>query len=246
MKRIDTWKSLIAVSMLAFSAPAYALDANWTSGAQSSAATDNAEAQGPCDPWEGVNRDIMGFNIGFDRYVFKPVVTGYRVVPAPVRKNVNNFLTNLGEPLNVVHGILQLNGKAALTSLWRFILNTTLGLGGIRDFAGENGLHYIDQNLGKTMGRWGVPAGPYVVLPILGPSSVRDTTGKVGDWFLDPVGWELNTWESVSQGVANGIDARDVNSGIIENLYYQSLDPYVATRSVYRQHEAFEANKKVE
>ena len=204
-----------------------------------------ASGEESSDPWEGFNRPIFSFNLGFDKYVAKPFISAYDVIPAPARHRFGDFLSNLGEPLNFIHGVLQLNPKVAFTSMWRFILNTTFGLGGLRDFAREDaGLHRMDENLGKTLGYWGVPTGTYVVLPILGPSSVRDTTGKVGDWFADPVGWEENTWWSVGQAVADGVDTRDSNAGVVEHLYYESLDPYVATRSAYRQHEAFKSSSK--
>lgn len=197
------------------------------------------------DPWEHFNQHIFTFNVFFDRHIFKPFIQAYDKIPAPVRHRFSDFLTNLSEPLNCLHGILQLKPNVAFTSFWRFVLNTTFGLGGINDFARDSAnLYNMDQNLGKTLGWWGVGAGPYVVLPILGPSSVRDTTGKVGDWFLDPVGWYEDTWTSVAQAAADGIDTRDQKSGVIDHLYYQSLDPYVATRSAYRQHETFEAQSK--
>ncbi len=199
------------------------------------------------DPWQGFNHPIMDFNIFFDRHVFKPLISGYDyVVPRGFRRAFSNFLSNLTEPLNTVHGILRLNPNVAFTSLWRFILNTTFGLGGIHDFAQEStGLHEMPQNLGKTLGHWGVPSGPYVVLPIIGPSSARDTTGKIGDWFIDPVGWvEDDALIEVSQAVADGIVTRDNNNDLIDTLYYNSLDPYTATRSAYRQHEVFEDKSK--
>lgn len=199
--------------------------------------------ENPDDPWENVNHGIFDFNLCFDRNVAKPVASAYHVLPAFVRHSVGNVITNLSEPLNTIHGVLQLNPKVAFTSLWRFILNTTVGFAGIRDFAGEQGLHNMDQNLGKTLGRWGVGAGPYVVLPLLGPSSVRDTTGKVGDWFLSPVGWVTTTWEDVGLTAADSVNTRDSKSGTINYIYYQSINPYVAARSAYRQHEAFELTK---
>jgi len=206
---------------------------------------DTQSANASEDPWESFNRPIFDFNVGFDRHIAKPFISAYDVIPVEGRHAFGNFLSNLGEPLNCIHGILQLDPGAAFTSLWRFILNTTFGLGGIRDFAREEaGLHKYEENLGKTLGVWGAPTGPYVVLPILGPSSVRDTSGKVGDWFLDPVGWEETTWMSVGQAVADGVDARDRNAGIIEHLYYDSLDPYSATRSAYQQHEAFKSGTR--
>jgi len=203
-------------------------------------ADDGAKREALGDPWEGMNRGTFSFNLAFDRNISKPVVSVYREIPSSLRRNIDNFLTNLSEPLNTVHGILQLNPKVAFTSFWRFVLNTTFGLGGVRDFAAEQaGLHNMDQDLGMTFGHWGVASGPYLVLPVLGPSSARDTVGKVGDWFLDPVGWLLTTPENVAQSVADGIDERDIQGGTVDYLYYQSLEPYVATRSAYEQHQAF-------
>lgn len=197
------------------------------------------------DPWEGFNHSIFSFNVAFDRYLFKPFISAYDVIPKDVRGGIGNFLSNLTEPLNVIHGLLQFKPNVAFTSFWRFMLNSTFGLGGWRDFARDNAhLNYMDQNLGKTLGYWGLPAGPYVVLPILGPSSVRDTTGRIGDWFADPIGWPEDTWVSVSQAVATGIDTRDSKASVIEQLYYESLDPYAATRSAYRQHEKHDAESK--
>ena len=239
---------LAILSMVALSQPALAAKSKHPSDTDDSKYYNLKDAQaleGSEDPWEGFNRPVFDFNLFVDRNIEKPFISAYDVIPAPARHRFGDFLSNLGEPLNFVHGMLQLNPKVAFTSMWRFILNTTFGLGGLRDFAREDaGLHKMDENLGKTLGVWGAPTGPYVVLPIFGPSSVRDTTGKVGDWFLDPVGWEETTWASAGQAVADGVDARDSNAGVIEHLYYQSLDPYVATRSAYRQHELFKAGSK--
>lgn len=202
------------------------------------------------DPWESFNQPIFKFNVAFDRYLFKPFISAYDVIPKEVRSGIGNILSNLTEPLNVIHGVLQLKPNVAFTSFWRFVLNSSFGLGGWRDFARDDaGLKYMGQNLGKTLGYYGVPAGPYVVLPILGPSSVRDTTGRVGDWFADPVTWVEQDvtdsgWTSVAHAAIRGIDARDKNSGVIEHLYYESLDPYAATRSAYRQHEKFAEHSK--
>jgi len=195
------------------------------------------------DPWESFNQPIFNFNLAFDRYFFKPFISVYDVIPQDARSGIGHVLTNLTEPLNVIHGILQLKPNVTFTSFWRFLLNSTFGLGGWRDFAYDNAkLKYMNQNMGKTLGYWGAPAGPYVVLPILGPSSVRDTTGKLGDWFADPVTWieadiTDSNWTSFGHAVLRGIDTRSSKASVIEHLYYESLDPYAATRSAYRQHE---------
>lgn len=246
--RVFGSKVLGCIAALSFgmsSSMAFAAGKDTLVDSEDPAFKDDQESLESYDPWEDVNRPVFQFNLGFDRYVAKPFISAYDVIPADGRRAVSNVLGNLGEPLNAIHGVLQLNPKVAFTSIWRFILNTTFGFVGIRDFAREDAkLYHTDENLGRTLGHWGVPAGPYVVLPILGPSSVRDTTGKVGDWFADPVGWEETTWASAGQAIADGIDTRDSNAGLIEHLYYESLDPYVATRSSFRQHEAFKARNK--
>ena len=239
---------LLALTTAGLCQPAFAVESKKKASGDNSKYYDikQTESAGNSDdPWEGFNRPIFTFNLFFDKNFAKPFISAYDIIPAPARHRFSDFLSNLGEPLNFIHGVLQLNPKAAFTSMWRFILNTTFGLGGMRDFAREDaGLHKYDENLGKTLGYWGVPTGPYLVLPIMGPSSVRDTTGKAGDWFADPIGWDMNIWWSASQAAADGIDTRDSEAGVVEHLYYQSLDPYVATRSAYRQHEAFKAGKE--
>ena len=191
------------------------------------------------DPLRPVNEQTFAFNVWTDTWVMRPVAKTYHQLPEWSRYGVDNFLTNLGEPANVVNAVLQRDIDSAAVSLWRFILNTTFGLGGVRDFAGENGLKYKDQNFGKTLGSFNVPEGDYVVLPIVGPSTLRDTTGKVVDWVLDPVGWFLTTPEDIAQTVVDGIDTRDQNDAIVQQLYYDSLDPYSATRATYLQHQGY-------
>lgn len=245
--RASKYLLLITVSAALAASPAFAKPAKSIKDDTETAQSQNWDLEDKNtafvinDPWENVNRGIFDFNLGFDKHIAKPVIEVYDIAPNGLRRAIGNFLSNLSEPLNAIHGVLQLNPKVAFTSLWRFILDSTFGLGGFHNFAGEYaGLPNMSQNLGKTLGRWGVDAGPYVVIPVIGPSSVRDLTGKVGDWFLDPVGWEINSNWTIAQSVANGIDARDSKASVIEHLYYQSLDPYVATRSAYRQHESFE------
>ena len=194
-----------------------------------------------CDPGSAVNRQVFEFNLFTDYNVIGPVTHFYhREMPKDGRDAVDHFLTNLSEPANMVNSTLQGDMQSAGTTLWRFLLNSTFGFAGLRDFAGENGLKYNEQNFGMTLGSYGVADGAYVVLPIAGPSSVRDTTGRVVDWFLDPVGWYLSTPQSLIQGVATGLDDRDRNNGVIDQFYYRSLDPYSATRAAYLQHQAFQ------
>lgn len=192
-----------------------------------------------CDPIKPVNVGIFQFNLLADEYVIGPVAHGYHHIPQEGRSTIDNFLTNLAEPANVLNSTLQGDLQSAGTSLWRFLLNSTIGFAGLRDFAGENGLKYNEQHFNNTLASYGVNDGPYVVLPILGPSSVRDTTGKVVDWFTDPVGWYLNTPLSIAQDVTDGINTRDQQDAIVQQFYYDALDPYAASRAAFIQHQAF-------
>lgn len=192
------------------------------------------------DPLKPLNEQVFSFNLAADRWVVKPAAEAYHVLPGWSREGIDNFLTNLEEPNNFVNGVLQLNPKTAFTSFWRFALNSTIGFGGLRDFAGENGLKNQDTDFGKTLGCYGVADGAYVVLPFAGPSTARDTTGKVVDWFLDPVGWFMTTPETIAQITVDGINTRDNESAVINQFYYHSLEPYTSTRAAYLQHQAFQ------
>lgn len=249
MRRTSLFVTLLASAVL-LTSPALAKTASKTKFDESkyydlkeSEAVENSN-----DPWEGFNRPIFNFNLFFDRNVFKPIIKAYDIIPQSGRTHIGNILTNLGEPLNAIHGVLQGSPKIAFTSLWRFILNTTFGLGGINDFARDNaGLKNMEQTLGGTLAAWGVPSGPYVVLPILGPSSARGTVGIAGNWALDPLTYTTTRWFMLGERTAEGIDYRDSQAPIIEHLYYDSLDPYVATRSAFLQNQAFkETNEKAD
>ena len=188
------------------------------------------------DQFKPVNEQIFAFNLKADKYVIKPVIETYQELPEWSRAGFSNFFTNLSEPENTVNGLLQLDPKIAFTSFWRFTLNSTFGFAGFRDFAAENGLAYQDTDFGKTLGRYGVPNGPYIVLPLAGPSTVRDTAGMIVDGIVDPVGRVLNTPESIAQTLGEAVTTRDEISEVINKVYYESIDPYSATRAMYLQH----------
>lgn len=193
------------------------------------------------DQAKSFNKAMFDFNIGADHYVIKPVAETYHHLPDWSRAAVGNVLTNLSEPSNFVNGVLQLNPKVAFTSLWRFVLNTTFGMGGLIDFAGSNGnLKEQDTDFGETMASYGIGSGSYLVLPLAGPSTVRDALGTAVDWFLDPVGWYLTTPESLAQTGAEAIATRDDEAAMVDHFYYQTIDPYSATRAAYLQHQAFQ------
>lgn len=134
------------------------------------------------DPWEGLNRSVYRFNFYFDKYLFIPVVNGYELItPVFLQDRVSSFYDNLTEIRNFSNSLFQLKGKESLTTLGRFVTNSTIGIGGLFDPATSFGLNRHDQDFGKTLGYWGADSGPYLVLPVYGPSSVRDTSGLLVD-----------------------------------------------------------------
>ncbi len=189
------------------------------------------------DPLRPFNEAIFSFNLGADEYVIHPVARGYHALPSWFRYGSSNFLSNLSEPINGINSLLQADFQSFGTSLFRFILNTSFGLGGVRDFAGENGLEESNNTFNDTLRSYGVGTGPYVVLPLLGPSSLRGTVGAVGDWASDPVSYFISTPLSIGKATSHAIVKRDENNEIIQHLYYDAIDPYTATRATYLQHE---------
>jgi phospholipid-binding lipoprotein MlaA len=142
----------------------------------------------PRDPWEGYNRGVTRFNDTVDDAVIKPVATVYKeLLPQPVRTGVGNFFGNLSDAWSFVNNVLQAKPEGALTSFWRVAINSTIGLGGLLDPATEMRLERQREDFGQTLGYWGVPPGPYFVLPILGPSSVRDTAALPVDIYGQPL-----------------------------------------------------------
>lgn len=192
----------------------------------------------PADPFEAWNRKVFSFNQGFDEYLAEPVARGYRyITPKPVRTGVSNFFGNLREPVNFANSLLQGNVNGAFVSFWRFTLNSTIGLGGINDVADSSttDLKKRKEDLGQTFGTWGWKDSSYIVLPILGPSTTRDTLGMVGDYFAHPVAYYLETDDQIIYGVAEGISAREDLLGVTDDVKENSLDPYATFRSLYLQ-----------
>lgn len=190
----------------------------------------------PRDPLESYNRGMTNFNEQVDALVLKPVATAYvEVTPALMRTGVRNFFANMGDAWSFVNNVLQLRGEAAVSSLVRFNVNTLLGLGGILDIANEMGIDRYPQDLGLTLGRWGVSTGPYVVLPILGPSTVRDTFALPVDMrgnlvrYVDPVA-SRNALYALRLVEAR---ANVLRAGAV--LDAAALDKYSFTRDAYLQ-----------
>lgn len=159
----------------------------------------------PNDPLESYNRSVFQFNENVDKYVLKPVAKGYdAVTPVPVQKGVNNFFSNLDDVVVILNDIMQLKPAQFISDLGRFVINSTLGLAGIIDWASDIGLKKNNEDFGQTLGYWGIPSGPYFVIPFIGPSTIRDATGVIADGErLDPI------WNKIEDGAP--IEKRDYN-----------------------------------
>ena len=199
----------------------------------------------PHDPWEPFNRSVFEFNEGLDAYLLKPVVAGYRfVLPEFVRDGIYNFFSNYGDIYNIFYNLLQGKPGYAFNDFMRVAVNTTMGLGGFIDLATPGGLEKHKEDWGQTFGVWGVPAGPYVVLPFFGPSNVRDTFGTVADLESD---YLFKYVKDV--GLRNSITGlRVVNA---RNTYYEAgdlldgaaIDKYSFMRDAYIQRRQYQINE---
>ena len=190
------------------------------------------------DPLETWNRGVYEFNDILDSYILKPTARGYRkVVPSWGRERVHSFLRNLTEPVTFVNAVLQLDKDRAFTSFWRFTINSTWGVGGMFDIAGQEGLVYRDEDFGQTLGKYGIGPGPYIVLPLLGPSDARDVVGKVADVFADPFTYILEDDEPLlwTRYGVNVIDTREQLLDITDDIDASSFDRYATYRSIFLQ-----------
>jgi phospholipid-binding lipoprotein MlaA len=196
------------------------------------------------DPIEGFNRAIHGFNRGVDTVVLRPASKAYEfVVPEPGRKMVHNALENWESPVIFANSILQGDPQNTFVTFWRFAFNTTLGVGGLFDIASELGMpERNNEDFGQTLGTYGVGQGFYLVLPILGPSSLRDGPSRVVDWFFNPLNWSTQNWERIAINATDAVDTRYRYGNLIDNIYDDSLDPYATFRSLYLQRRVAEVN----
>ncbi len=205
--------------------------------------TAKAEFEATNDPFEPLNREILDFNLFVDRIVLKPAAQVYiAVIPGFGRDGLRHFLDNLHEPVVFANNLLQGEFSRADTTLGRFLFNSTFGLGGVMDLASRNGLEKQSGDFGQTLYSWGVPDGPYLVLPVLGPSNPRDAVGLGVDGFADPVGRVIpssaaDAWNYGRFG-AMGIDERARNLDTFDELQRNAIDFYAELRSLYRQHRA--------
>jgi phospholipid-binding lipoprotein MlaA len=197
----------------------------------------------PADPLEPMNRAIYKFNDAVDGAVLKPVATGYKnVVPSPIRKGVSNFFSNLGDVWSFVNQVLQFEFNYAGQTAVRFGLNTIFGLGGILDLATEAGLTPPKADLGQTFGKWGVPSGPYVMLPLLGPSTVRDGVGTVTATYYDPINTVPDTATRNVVTATRIVDIRAQLLNATDAVDEIALDKYSFIRDVYLKRRQMQIN----
>jgi phospholipid-binding lipoprotein MlaA len=193
----------------------------------------------PNDPFEGTNRALLSFNQGLARRVFDPMIRGYRfAVPESARRGVHRAFVNLKAPSTLINDLLQLRFMNAAETLGRFLLNTTVGFGGIFDVAIEAGWQHHEADFGQTLARLGVASGPYLVLPVFGPNTIRDGFGGVIDLFFQPLTYLIGPAQNLVIGVSSGFTTLDAHDSSLKALEESSVDYYAALRSAYLQNRA--------
>ena len=209
---------------------------------------------GENDPFEGANRNIFKFNEKLDDYFFKPVAKGWRKLPDIPRKPLTNLADTAKVPVSLANAILQLNKESIGNILGRFLINMTFGLGGLFDVAStENfgNMPNTHEDFGQTLAVWGVPDGPYVMLPIFGPSSVRDSVGMGVDAITNPLSFAyrmngIGLEARLSGPVVRGVSTREKYLDYVDEMKAGSLDWYATMRSLYRQKRKKEISGKLE
>ena len=227
------------------SVPVYA----GTTGSESLKKTSSDSSANEC--FEGVSRAIFKFNHGLDKAVFKPIAKGYRALPVPVRKGTGNIMDNLRSLLSMTNNVLQGRFREAGSNAGRFVINSTVGILGIWDpAAAAFGLEDPGkEDFGQTLAAWGVDSGCYFVLPVLGPTTVSDSVGIIGNTFIDPV-WQITHDTEINAGVGNesysehnyyyyrgisGVDFRAKNIDTFDSVEKNAIDLYASVKSLYLQ-----------
>lgn len=191
------------------------------------------------DPWESWNRGVYRFNTAVDNAVTKPIAKGYvKAVPRPIRTGVSNFFANVNTPTVMINDALQGKFRAAANDLGRFVLNTIVGLGGVLDPATAAGLDRNEEDFGLTLGHWGVHPGPFLELPILGPSDARDGPAKVADIYTKPTTYIANNYIAWGLYVPYFVDLRASLLPLDETLK-NAFDPYALVRDAYLARRAY-------
>lgn len=234
LKRL--WQNSVLGCVLALS---LASCATVNDGNAPEATADAAESvSNPADPWEGFNRAMFSFNDHLDRYALKPVAKGYDyVMPDLAQQGVSNFFGNLGDVGNFLNDLMQLKFKHAAQDFGRVAFNSTIGLAGILDVATPMGLPKHNEDFGQTLGYWGVPSGPYLVLPFFGPSTVRDGVSKIPDAAMDPVVYEDNVKVRNSAMALRIVDKR---ANLLKKEEIVTGDRYIFIRDSYLQQREYD------
>ena len=201
------------------------------------------------DPLEPMNRGIYELNSTLDKYTLKPIATGYRqALPGAVRTGIENFFGNLRSPWYSINNLLQGDGIEGLHEAGRFVANSTFGIGGLFDVATDMGLEKHKEDFGQTLAVWGVPKGPYVVVPFFGPSTLRDALAMPLDFAADPLVWYDNSAIRDKLYVLRIIDLRERYLDA-EELLDDSFDPYIRLREAYlqnRRYQVYDGNPPME
>jgi len=206
----------------------------------------SAPSNDPRDPLEPMNRRVEGFNHGVDQAAIKPAAKGYKkALPGVVRTGATNFFGNLGDVWSAANTALQGRPADAAQNLMRFAVNTVLGIGGLIDIATDAGIERHKEDLGSTLAHWGVPSGPYIVLPLLGPSTLRDTVALPLDLLADPL---LRLSPPVERNLLAGTRAVDIRANLLplDAVLDSALDRYTFIRDAYLQHRSVQVDADTE
>jgi phospholipid-binding lipoprotein MlaA len=211
------------------------------------ASTSTTTSSDQNDPYEATNRKIFELNQSFDKHVALPVAVFYNeTIPEPARNGVHNLLVNLDLPVTFLNDVFQGEAKLAVDTLGRFVVNSTVGIGGLMDVAAKTGIPEHESDFGETLAEYGVDEGPFLVLPLLGPSNPRDAVGYVADVFLDPtayVTFRSDTYFRLGRTTLKIVDIRARNVDALNELERTSVDLYATERSLYRQHREAEIRR---
>ena len=197
------------------------------------------DERSPADPWEPMNRQIHGFNTGFDKVTFKPLAKGYAIIfPQFLRTGIRNFSSNLRAPTHSLNNFLQGKGKNGLSELGRFLANSTFGLLGVLDVATDMGLERHPEDFGQTFATWGIPDGPFLTVPILGPRTLRDAFAIPLNILADPLIWYDNASVRDKLWFIRAVDVRE-KLFTAESLLEGSQDRYLSIREAYLQNRLY-------
>ncbi|MFQ5549421.1 MAG: VacJ family lipoprotein, partial [Woeseia sp.] len=209
--------------------------------ATSGNATDSSQpARSPADPWEPLNRVSYDTTVAIDRVTLKPLAKGYQtIIPGFMRRGIGNFSQNLRAPLNIINHFLQGKPGDGFGQTGRLLINSTIGLGGLIDVAAMEGLEQKNEDFGQTLAVWGVPDGPYVVIPFLGPRTLRDATMTPLNFLADPL---LHYEDSSVRDKVYGVRLIDARARLLsaESLTEGAYDPYIRLREAYLQRRRYE------